>query len=649
MHLMRSYVLFLETTQKTKVMFKHNLTIDDFRAIIEDTVINNIRHKFYKHTVAKAKFYRQILTGDDQAELLIQYKPEETKDQQNQRIALTNTRTKYAAGKVWGVFDKVKRMDSMVDVIEYEDKKTGEDKVKEIRSRIDDFYESASLKKYLDDAYQYYNFYDPNGFFIVDFVNYDMLTKDVWTHPLSVSSTEAVNYKYENGELIWLVIKQAIDLPLKKETEVGYKWSLYAPNWCITIEQLPKEYTEEYLAERQDVPNSTVVSMKLEGGETTYVLYNVYETKSKIMPAMRYGYIKDPTTNLQTCVSVLDKAGHIFLDLIYTKSEYDISKALHGFIQKFAFADACDFKITNDEGFDKCESGKMFKSHQECPSCKGLGYKIHKSVQDVLLVKMPKLDDQEGAHYVKLSDMIHYQQIPDNIIRMYKEDLNELTHDVMKACFNSNSFEAPKIEETATKVNVEQDAISTGLSDYSDHQCDLYVLGVRITAIHLLNDEGLTVKYKYSSDWRLETIDQLLERRKSAKEAGVQKEVIDQIDAAILKKQYSDDGMILLKSEVQGRWMPFRGKNESDIAMILSELDQTDFERVLWTYFDRIFIEIEIEKPEFYEMSYDGQKLLIQKKVDEYVKVIEERKAKQPTLFLGKDVEDEMGGSGEGE
>ena len=81
--------------------------------------IKGHRHEYYQHTVDKANFYHQIVTGLNQDELIVSYKPRENDVQKQQRINLYHGRTKSASNKVLAVFDKVKQVEKTLDRIEY--------------------------------------------------------------------------------------------------------------------------------------------------------------------------------------------------------------------------------------------------------------------------------------------------------------------------------------------------------------------------------------------------------------------------------------------------------------------------------------------------------------------------------------------------
>ena len=65
-------------------------------------VIKGYKHKYYQYTVELSHFYDQIVTGTGYGELIVNYKPRETDKQKEQRVRITQNRTKSIAGKIEG-------------------------------------------------------------------------------------------------------------------------------------------------------------------------------------------------------------------------------------------------------------------------------------------------------------------------------------------------------------------------------------------------------------------------------------------------------------------------------------------------------------------------------------------------------------------
>ena len=592
--------------------------------LLKPVAIDGYRHKHYDHTKKVAKWCYQMMTGDDQREYLVQYKNSETGEQKENRIKIYSSLTQYVSHKTMKAFDAVKRVDNIKEVLEYpEQGETQTKKIEEIRERLAKFYNNSHAKNYLHEAFQFFNFYDPNGFLVIEMENLDQLEKDVWTYPLEVTSKEAVDYKRRNGDLQYLTImlpckyKEKTDKNEVEEKE-GCAYTIYAADKAIRITELGEPG-------KAVVPEGigTIELKSEQSDKATLFRYEEFETKSKVVPAIQFGYLKDPRTQRQTFVSPLYPAEKILKDLIITKSEYDLAKALHGFLQKFAFAEPCDFSMRPEKGPRlNCNEGIMTDG-SECPACKGTGYKLHHTVQDVILYELPRQGEGNG---IKLADMVHYQEIPDHLIKAQKEDCEELANKVSKAVFNTEIFERSQVVETATAKRIDLDSVYNVLSEYSDHFALMYKFIVYITAVHLKNDDELSNEYVFPHDFKLESLMELIINRAEMVKAGVPMDAIFKQDLAIIERQYADDAETIARMAARLSWKPFYDKRENELMYVISTLDDDDFEKVLWTYYDRIMTDIENEKTKhkFHELDYSDQKEIIEKKVGEYQEKIRE-------------------------
>ena len=140
---------------------KKMVTKEDLYDILFNSVKTKTRHVYYDQTVKVAKFCRQIMTGDDQKDLVVVYKPSETQSQKEQRFRLYNSRTAYSAHKIVSTFKEVERVETVVDNIYFKDKT--EERPVELINRI------GSLKKDVHEKVRRLNFYDPNAWIVTEF------------------------------------------------------------------------------------------------------------------------------------------------------------------------------------------------------------------------------------------------------------------------------------------------------------------------------------------------------------------------------------------------------------------------------------------------------------------------------------------------
>src|SRR5688572_24291099 len=124
-----------------------NLSPEDLLNILRNKVSENAVHADYQRTVDHAKWCKQIITGDDQRDILVSYKVKETDKQVEQRIRITNSRTQYVSNKVKKLYNEVHRCDDVVESISYLER--NDDALTGLMGALNNFYENKPLKKYI--------------------------------------------------------------------------------------------------------------------------------------------------------------------------------------------------------------------------------------------------------------------------------------------------------------------------------------------------------------------------------------------------------------------------------------------------------------------------------------------------------------------
>lgn len=572
------------------------LDADQLKLRIEETIMKELRHKWYARTVELATMYRRFMTGDDQKELLVIYKPREDEAQKEQRITLTNSATKHVCGKLKNQFNKVDRVDNVVDNIFYMDeKKANNVAIAEIHARLNVFYKNEPIKKYLDESFKHLNFYDPNSWIITEIHDFNPLQEKPFTYPVEVYSDQAINYKKINGLLQWIVVQHEKiilnkadnvasqqtnpNLPVNTKPEVGFTYRIYGHNVAIVYDELG---TLDVLPDGYDL-----VRLEMKDKKVRTFAVKTFNTKSKEVPAICVGYIPDSKTNRETYVGILDNAEKVLKDIIRSKSEYDLANALHGYLQKYMYGKPCNHRTENNV----CHNG-TYASGIKCEKCKGTGMDYHTSVQDMILISKPESKEE----HIPLSDFVYYVPIPETLIDRHKLDLEKYEKDVAKAVFTVNIFDRSEIAVTATEKKIDLDNVYDVFSAYGAKWSSVYKHIVTITAVHLQSDDGLIVEHKFPSDFKMETVDELIAQRKSAKDAGAPYEVVRYIDLQILAKQNVDNAETVAMVDSMEQWKPFRSKSDQERSYSLSQLPADDDQRILWMYWDRIWREIELDE-----------------------------------------------------
>lgn len=578
------------------------------------------RHPQFKHNKEEAEFWKKIITGDSQDDLIISYKLSESENQKNERVRLYNARTSYVAGRIYQSCKEVKRTDNITNDLIF---KGDDDKAKaQLEDSTNNFEGNQSVEDYIHETFQRYNFFDPNAFLAIEF---DRTDGAIDPYPVVVESKNAADFEFYHGNLQYLISCYECDLnEMSKSTpaarqvtkkEKGKKYTLYGHELAWELRELGKKGKA---IEPKNESGQLIEIAQKDGGRKTMWFLKEYNMRPKGVPAHQLGYIKDPLNDFKTYTSFLHPARNLFREMINTKSEYDLHKALHGFIQKFAYAEDCNYEHIMEGGTkDKCDRGSMLVSGDVCPKCKGSGVKVHTSVQDVILLKMP--DSREER--IPLEDMVHYVEIPAHMITGLKEDLEELEAKCNIAIFNSSVFDRAEIAVTATEKKLDKESANIVFADYGEANAIVQKFAVNQIAKFQDLDGKFTHTYSFPKDFKMESYSELLTLRKNMSEAGSPYFLLDSVDSRLLNKQYRDDQSFILKVQARERFRPFRDKSQEEVMIIVSMLPELHPRKVLWMYFDEIFEDIynDDRYKKFHIFKWPVQKEVVEKKVNEVI------------------------------
>jgi len=591
---------------------------DELFNILIGVIKENKTHKYYKEVVEHSNFCRQILTGDDQEKLLIRYNKDG--EELEQAVNLTNSRTQFASGQVYTVFEEVERSDDTVTPFRFDKEgDQAEKKIKEINSLLEKF-KGTDAKSWTYEAVHRLNFYDPNAFIFINFTPYNyQIEKTDFIYPVEISSEEAVMFEYSNGILIYLVFYMETEIEdeekntRKEITKIGRNFYLVAKDVLIEFLELPDVKAPEIKPGYEYIELEVVTSGDpiIPGKKKKKYQWQIHQTNSGEIPAVRVGYIKNPVHFNETCSFVMHRAEKLFYDLIWTKSEYDLAKALHWFYQKFVYAPACEHK---DADYGPCQGGH-FANGEECPVCEGSGMLIHETVQDVITLKLPR----NAADIVPLSNMVHYETIDISIGKHLQEDFKGIEQDIFKAVFTSQVFDQSEIAVTATEKNLDLRAVKNALIKFADHVSKVYMFIIRMAAHYTDNSDGIIVNHKHSKDFKLETLDDKIKTRKALVDAGAPYQAIRSNDRAIIEMQFEDDPQYIAILDAREKFRPYREKTKEERMFILVRSKETDPNLILWKHFEQIMTEIAYEDKErskpWHLLSYPEQKAIVDQKV----------------------------------
>ena len=479
----------------------------DYIELLFQAIKENKHHRDYDRTVQVANDCRKIMAGDGQKEWILSYKDRETARQKEQRLHITISRTEAEANRYITLTDKISRVDNVIDNIYYENESAD-------RTRIDkciaEFWQGESLGKYLHDFNQYTSFYDPNAWL---FINFEKVNGLNVPYPVEFSSKEVYQYSESINTLNWFIARQDIGRGLSR-------FVFIAPDISIVAEQL-------------DIDSRLKDDWNIYSIEDTKYQYKVSLTESQQTAVFKAGYIKDNETQRRTFVSFLHPALNVFKRLINDGSEFDLSMALHGFLQKWQYANVCEYEEETPDETLRCHNGFLGygKEKRKCDNCKGIGLVLHVTSQDVILVKHPDGKDE----HIPLSEMAHYLNIPFEVIEQQQKNIDRDIEDIQIALLNTQLVDNTEIQRnvTATEKTIDLDNINNVLYKHGCNFSRLYKQVVKQAAIYMGVDKGLIVNHEYPKDFLLESLQQLFALRKQAIDSYAPYATIESIDTKI--------------------------------------------------------------------------------------------------------------------
>lgn len=599
------------------------MNLADAKRLNFDLIEKNKLHQDYAHTVEIADKLKKMITGKDIDSLLRQFVSREDEKMFAQRVRLTKSITPAVANKIKKPFYKVTKNKKVTKGYEISNKTQKE----VVDLMVKAFYgdtkkENSGLDGFMRTRFTDLTFTDPNSWLVVEWSAPKDQSKSVIPRPFLVSASEAVNFEVKNGVTQWLLVKNdhkylKIDAlggdnkPKFKEV-TGAKYTHYGIENTITYTQVDKDYFDKNI----ELTGTQELKMI---GDNRYFIVESFEPKLKFCPAFRIGYERDLYTDARTFVSPLEPAMPYFEKLIERVSELDLTMKLHTFPQKIQYARKCK----GVHKTKKCLAGKTTDG-STCTNCKGTGYDVHTTAQDIILIPMP--DDKDEM--MDLSKLIHYSIPNESIVNIQREYVKDLSTDAVGAIFNSDVFVNPKINKTATQSTIDMDSVYDTLAPFAEQYSDIWRSVVSVF-VSLANFEPSKAKiiHSFPSDLKLKTPLMLLEERKIANDSGAPSFWKDAIDEDLAQALNADNPHGLVMHEVKRSFYPFLGKSEDEIAIAVASEHVTRFDKVLYWNFEKIFAELNRDDKSFWYAKYEDQWKKVGEKVNEIIKTLEEGQA----------------------
>lgn len=570
---------------------------------LELVISKGIKHDQYAKTVEKAELYHKLFTGDGLDSLLKLYARREDDALFRQRIEITQHVVTTVVKGIMDVFYKVPRAlyNRVLTHAGNDSARTGK-----LEKSLSKFYGQFSLDEWLGTRWLELNGADPNAFIVVEFGEFDNTKTIAEPYPFEVSSSMAVDYKYTNNILQYLIVKQDVN---KLE-----RYTLYLGNQTIVYKQL------------DDSGNSfsSVVEGEHAGQDGTIVrldnkIFQIIEPiphNAGVVPARRVGTIRSVAKAGEEPIylSLIDAAIPYLKKSMKTNSELDLVMSNMAFPIKISYVQVCD----------ACEGEKIVEG-KSCRSCDGTGKRHSTSAMETIEVGMN--GNLNGENMLNLEQMVAFKSPPTDIIKLMDEYVDKVTKRAKEIIFNSDVFTKNQIAETATKHTIDLQSVYDTLQPVFKNFSATWEHTAKLVASFTDLDKDLVLSFTFNKDAKLKTKNELLQDLLLVNTAGGSNEVRRDIQNDIVRITYSDSPNEYLKYQVKDMFNPFSGFSEQQITnAMLSEFVKKET-KVLYYNYGYIFDMLEMEEAKagknFYQLDKPKQKEKIEAAVAEIMKSLE--------------------------
>lgn len=604
--------------------------------IFIETFSKNLYHADYARVCKIARDYTAYVTGEGIAEKLKRFVGRESVEMFNQRVELTEVITPDITNSTMNPMFKVGRTPATKIMRWKDDKQTQENRKKLIEAG-EKYSGEQSVEDYLTYRLPELDSSDPNSFIVTEFEGeYDSRNPDkkIQPYPFEVNSFEAINYKYLNGDLQWLVVLNC---------EEQKKYTIYLSNESVVAREITKEQFKTWLRQNIDAilldsvmntdgdillntkANYYYIAGDKDKKNDRYFIVNYYEHKAGFVPAKRVGSKRDLITRGRTCVPIIHPAKAYLEKSIKTMSEFDLTNCLHTFPQKIQYTEACLGQKLK-KGHIGCNNGAT-PTGEICGACNGSGDKVHTSAQDIIKMRLPK----DLKDMVSLENVLVYKYPPIDLLKFQQElAFDKLKRSAQSAVYNSDVYSPEQIAVTATEKSIDLEAVYDTLMPFAKNWSEMWVHIYKTIAVFTNLGNEIELAHKFPNDFKMKPFNELLNDLKTANENQAPSHIKKAITSDITRKLYIDNPTEIVKIETKDRYFPFPGKSDSQIQYILANDMTTKFNKIFYAHFDLIFSDIEYDTSlktppvNFYMMEEKMQRDIIKAKVDEYVKALDD-------------------------
>jgi hypothetical protein len=540
-----------------------------------------------------AEFWTKMTTGRSQDDIIIKFRPNESKQQKQQRINVTNTHTRYFSERIKTIYREVDRTDGIKDTLEYPDVEASQAKLKVLTDSVENYYGADSIDRFNDDYLLSYAGSDPNAFLLTNFKEFDADTEKPEVYPTIISSQNIRSYGRDNNLLNHLAFDESFQI---KDKTAGIHY-LFTKGFSYKLTEVIKGIDvegKEIITLEQYRTGDVGFNAKIKGKKETQYIYEQFDSKMDSVPAIQFGWVRSIEHNDELILeSYLLPAKELLIESIKDKSELDLTLTLHGIAKEIAYVPACNYKADNHK---VCQGGIVNGSN--CPKCSGTGkMPIHRSTQDILTIELPfDPSSTMDAEIIDVSKLHQYIEIPANIIELLERRQEKGEAAIALALFNKNVFNQENMASIAVEAIIQNNkSVYNALYSYAAKRAEITVHQRECAAIYTDTQEGLINKRKYPSDFKLESLGELLTWRKMATDAGASIAILRKIDQAIMSKQNINEPKQFARLKSIEHLKPYYDRSESERLATVMLLPSNDIKRIAFLYFDDIIADMDTD------------------------------------------------------
>lgn len=584
----------------------------ELKRIIQD----GVKHQDYEHVCDLADKYYKMVSGDGITDLLQRIVSRESDEEFEQRKKITNSIIPPTLASTKLPFQKAVRKKPKVRKIDWTGEGDTEKKKGELENYIESYFGDASLEKFLEYAFVDYNYLDPNAFLITEFDEFNPQKEKAKPYPFIATSKQAIMYEFKNNLLEYLVVQLPVALNDEEGKQIeGSKYTMYLGEDTIQFTEVEKPQII-LIPGRDPVDYPSHVEI---GGK--YYFVEFFRPKGKKIPARRFGFKHDPTTQGRTFISTFHDVIPYLNKTLKIDSELDLSTAMTAFPQRFRYVSPCP----------DCRRGTM-PDGSECKKCGGTGKEpIHASTMDVVTLDLPRSPEE----MYDLEKLLVYKAPPIELLEFQDKYIQGLRASVFLMMFNKELMTRNELTSTATEVKITEDNVNDTLNPFAKALSTMWEVVVEDIATFTDLGNGIILQHQYPEDFKFKTQAELMDELKRAKEAGASTSTIAAIEDDINEMLYADRPDELKSIRIKSAYNPFRGYSEETTRLLISQNLTTKYNAVRWANLESIFNELELESEPgqwIYDLADDLIAEKVKAKTEEYIAAMAEEKPPEPKV-----------------